>query len=73
MVELKGRISEEGTWLGLSLAATQLTAACTDREGFLSRRGGWTDAGDNDRIRITVQATRQMNDACGGETNVEEE
>ena len=59
-VELKGLLPEDGTWLGLSLAATQLTVACADREGYLSKRGGWTDAGDQDGIRITVQSTRQM-------------
>lgn len=56
-VELKSLMPKDGTWLGLSLAATQLTSACADREGYLSKRGGWTDAGDHDRIRITVQST----------------
>ena len=57
-VELKSIKPEDGTWLGLGLAATQLTVACADREGLLAKRGGWTDAGDHDGIRITVQATR---------------
>ena len=61
-VDLKGPMPEDGTWLGLGLAATQLTAACADREGFLAKKGGWTDAGDHDRIRITVQAARQILD-----------
>lgn len=39
MIELRGLVPEDGTWLGLNLAATQLTAACADREGFLATRG----------------------------------
>lgn len=64
-VKLKDLAAENGTWLGLNLAATQLTTACADRWGFLPQRGGWTDAGDNDRIRITVQSRRQVLDKAG--------
>lgn len=64
-VKLKDLAAENGTWLGLNLAATQLTTACADRWGYLPQRGGWTDAGDNDRIRITVKSTRQVLDKVG--------
>ena len=73
LVELRGLEFEDGTWLGLSLAATQLTTACTDREGYLPKRGGWTDAGDHDRIRITVQSSKQVSDAFGYERPVDAE
>ena len=69
-VQLKGLTPDDGTWLGLNLAATQLTTACADRWGLLPKRGGWTDAGDNDRIRITVQSTRRVLDHFGGETTI---
>ena len=72
LVELRGLLLEDGTWLGIGLAATQLTAACADREGYLAKRGGWTDAGDNDKIRITVQSTRQMLDEIGNEAIMDE-
>ena len=39
-VELKAVTAEEGTWLALDLAATQLTIACADRRGYLGKRGG---------------------------------
>lgn len=68
LVELKSLSPEDGTWLGLNLAATQLTSACADREGYLAKRGGWTDAGDNDKIRITLQTLRQVLDKVGNET-----
>ena len=54
LIELRSRLSEDGTWLGINLAATQLTTACADRNGYLAKRGGWTDAGDNDRIKISL-------------------
>ena len=73
VVQLRGPRTEDGTWLGLNLAATQLTTACTDREGYLPKRGGWTDAGDNDMIRITVQSSKQMLDVSGNETTMDED
>ena len=73
LVELKSLATEEGTWFGLSLAATQLTTACADRDGYLAKRGGWTDAGDHDRIRITLQSVRQALDRVGNGTSVDEE
>lgn len=65
LVQLRSLRTEDGTWLGLNLAATQLVTACTDREGFLPKRGGWTDAGDHDMIRITVQSSKQAFDVSG--------
>ena len=56
LVELNSAAPEDGTWLGLNLAATQLTYACADR--YFPKTGGWTDAGDSDGIRITVQSSR---------------
>ena len=72
LVQLRDLRPEDGTWLGLNLAATQLVTACTDREGFLPKRGGWTDAGDNNRIRITVQSSKQFHDLSGNETTMDE-
>lgn len=72
LVQLKGSRSEDGTWLGLNLAATQIVTACTDREGYLPKRGGWTDAGDHDMIRITVQSSKQFLDVSGNETTMDE-
>ena len=72
-VQLRGPRPEDGTWLGLNLAATQLTTACTDREGYLSKRGGWTDAGDNDMIRISVQSSKQVHDVSGNEATMDED
>lgn len=40
MIELRALVPEDGTWLGLNLVATQLTAACADRKGGLARRAG---------------------------------
>ena len=71
-VELKGLTPADGTWLGLNLAATQLTVACADHRGYLGKRGGWTDAGDNDMIRITLYSTRQVLDEVGNEITIDE-
>ena len=71
-VELKGLTPEEGTWLALNLAATQLTIACADRRGYLGKRGGWTDAGDNDMIRITLYSKKQVLDMVGKEITMDE-
>lgn len=73
LIELKSLATDGGTWFGLSLAATQLTTACADRDGYLAKKGGWTDAGDHDRIRITLQSVRQVLDRVGNETSVDEE
>ena len=73
LVGLKSLAPDDGTWLGLNLAATQLLAACIDREGFLSKRGGWIDAGDSDKIRITLQTWTRVLDKVGNETVVGEE
>lgn len=53
--------------------ATQLTAACADREGYLAKRGGWTDAGDNDGIRISVSVTYRALDNLRNETSLDDE
>ena len=50
-----------------------MLAACIDREGFLSKRGGWIDAGDSDKIRITLQTWTRVLDKVGNETVVGEE
>ena len=71
-VELKGLTPEEGTWLALNLAATQLTMACADRRGYLGKRGGWTDAGDNDMIRITLYSKKQVLDMVENEITMDE-
>ena len=73
LVELRGPRLEQGTWLGLNLAATQLTTACTDREGYLPKRGGWTDAGDNNMIRITVESSKQLLDVSCNEATMDED
>ena len=72
LIQLRDSRPEGGTWLGLNLAATQLVTACTDREGFLPKRGGWTDAGDKDMIRITVESSKQFLDVSGNVTNMDE-
>ena len=72
LVQLRGPRSDDGTWLGLNLAATQIVTACTDREGYLPKRGGWTDAGDHDMIRINVQSSKQFLEVSGNETNMDE-
>ena len=57
----------------IDLAATRLLTACVDHEGFLSKRGGWTDAEDSDRVRINLQTLGQVLDMVGHETVVGEE
>ena len=70
LVDFDRLAPEDGIWLGLNLAATQLLIACVDREGFLSKRGGWTDARDSDRIRITLQTSWQVLDMVSNVGNV---
>lgn len=50
-----------------------MLTACVDHEGFLSKRGGWTDAEDSDRVRINLQTLGQVLDMVGHETVVGEE
>lgn len=73
LVEVKSLSPNGGTWRRLSLAATQLATACADSDGYLARRGGWTDAGDHDKIRITLQGVRQVLDRVGNKRIVGEE
>lgn len=72
LIELKTLLPEDGTWLGLNLAATQLAIACADPQGYIGKRGGWTDTGDNDKIRIYLHATRQVLDNVGNDGIVDE-
>lgn len=69
-VGLKSFAPDDGTWLGLTLAATQLIIACANRDGYLPKRGGWIDAGDTDRIRITFGNVRLVLDKVTNETIV---
>lgn len=69
-VELRTLAPDDGTWLGLNLAATQLIIACANRDGYLSKRGGWIDAGDSDRIRITFGYLRSALDKGTNDTTV---
>ena len=73
LIGLRSLAPEEGTWLALNMAATQLIAACVDREGFLAKRGGWTDAGDHNGVIITLQASRLMVEDVGNGTIAGEE
>lgn len=55
------------------MGLSQLTTACTDREGCLAKRGGWTNAGHHVKIRITLQYARQRSEKIGNEIVVDEE
>lgn len=54
-VDLWGGVTREtSTWLGIGAAATQLNMACVSRSSLPVRVGGWTTAGSDERIRVTL-------------------
>ena len=49
-------IEETGTWLGVGAAAMQLNMVCVNNKYI----GGWTTAGNHERIRITLDYAKAL-------------
>ena len=55
MVDMKdGIVNEMGTWLGVSLAATQLNMVCVGTSMFPEYQGGYTTAGMYDGVKVQL-------------------
>ncbi|KAL6717184.1 hypothetical protein ACLMJK_005099 [Lecanora helva] len=63
-----GRDKDEGTWLGVSLAATQLNQACVGTSAFPKFQGGFTHAGLYDGIRVVLEYREPNNALLGNGT-----
>ncbi|MCJ1461291.1 hypothetical protein MMC28_011673 [Mycoblastus sanguinarius] len=61
VVELmSGFASEESSWLGVGVAASNLNIACGKTSQEMGYKNGWTNAGEHDGIRITLEWAKPL-------------
>ena len=65
---MSGFGSEESSWLGLGVAASHLNIACAKPNKWLEYKSGWISAGENDRIRISLEYASPAFDGDGNFT-----
>lgn len=56
-----GFSEDTSTWLGVGAAATQLNMACVNVFAFPPKIGGWTTAGNVERITIILHHSDTKN------------
>ena len=61
-----GRKDDGGTWLGISLAATQLNIVCVGTGTFPKNQGGYTNAGLHDGVRVVLMYMPPLNSGLEG-------
>ena len=61
-----GRKDDGGTWLGVSLAATQLNIVCVGTGAFPIYQGGYTNTGLSDGVRVVLMYMPPSNSGLEG-------
>ena len=51
----EGHAEDTSTWLGLGVVASHLNSACSNHYDGKRYKGGWTSAGNNERVKITLR------------------
>ena len=69
----EGFSDERAIWLGLGVVAAHLNAACSNHFYGKRYKGGWTSAGNSDRIKISIKPKGDTGSARGSSHTLEAE
>ena len=73
-VDIREGFSDEmATWLGLGVVAAHLNSACSNHFYGKRYKGGWTSAGDRDRVKISIKPRDGIGSARGNNHTLEAE
>lgn len=74
IVDIREGFSDEtATWLGLGVMAAHLNAACSNHFYGKRYKGGWTSAGNHDRVKISIKPVGRTGSAGRGNYTLETE
>lgn len=69
----EGFSDETAIWLSLGVVAAHLNAACSNHFYGKRYKGGWTSAGDRDRVKISIKPRDATGSARGNNHTLEAE